>query len=839
MQGSTVDFGIDLGTTNSAIVGPRDGALAIYKSEHQTDTSPSCVSFEKRVVKTGVAALTALGREEDRRLRSGGGAPNGFVEFKRTMGTTALYHSPDMARNFSSEELSAEVLKSLKQHSNVPEGLRAAVITVPARFQHNQVAATQRAAELAGFEYVELLQEPIAASLAYGFDAARVGGYWLVFDFGGGTFDAALMKVDGGVMRVVDTDGDNHLGGKNIDLAIVDNILLPYLRKNFALGSLEDPQARLLWESVLKRIAEEAKVTLSSRSAHQIASVEPLCTDDAGKPVELNLTLGLAEFESVVAPIYGRAIVIAQRLLERNGVDSGNLAAVIPVGGPTLSQTFRRMISEAIPSRLETGIDPMTAVARGAAVFASTCLIPDRLRERDASRVQLTLKYPSSTVESEENVGVRVDRLLSTENLPLILYAELSRTDGAWNSGRIHLDGDAEIIPVLLGDAKASEYAVRISDDKGNILECEPNSLRILGGMKVAKATLTDDVCVEALDSTKNRELLVKLDGLEKNQPLPARGKGRFRTQKDIRPGNSSDRLLIPVYEGLPGSRAVHNIHQFTVPVTGEDLPSFLPAESEVEITVAVDESRRKAVTAYFPYLDETVEVAIDTYDRDKADPRELERHADEMAHSLEALGAHPGVDAEETAKLRRELQELEQMLGRSRGDHDSVIQAEDRVKELAKKIDQLQEEGEWPLADKELEDALKRLRVNVQRYGDARASALLADVEQRATAVREQRNASQASDLAVEARAIDFALVSSDAGFWLALLKGYADDFELHPWSDRRAARSILDRAAQHAARSASRSDLEGYVRQLFALLPSGHEPLSETPRNQEMLRR
>ena len=135
-----------------------------------------------------------------------------------------------MEKEYSSEELSAEVLKALKSYIT-DENIKSVVVTVPAKFTVNQKDATLRAAKLAGFEHCELLQEPIAASMAYGLDAKSKDGYWLVFDFGGGTFDAALLKVEEGIMKVIDTEGDNYFGGKNLDYAIVEEIMIPHIRK--------------------------------------------------------------------------------------------------------------------------------------------------------------------------------------------------------------------------------------------------------------------------------------------------------------------------------------------------------------------------------------------------------------------------------------------------------------------------------------------------------------------------------------------------------------------------------------------------------------------------------
>ena len=222
MSRRKIDYGIDLGTTNSAIAKMENGHPIIIKSEGlQKDTTPSCVHFDRKgITRVGDQAYTILGSERLRASsRNDPSLINTFDEFKRTMGSDVKIKSENTGKEYSSEELSAEVLKALKAYIR-DEKLTSIVITVPARFEQHQIDATQRAAEIAGFQYCELLQEPIAASFAYGLDTANIDGKWIVFDFGGGTFDVALMSAEEGVMRVIDTSGDNYLGGKNLDLAI-------------------------------------------------------------------------------------------------------------------------------------------------------------------------------------------------------------------------------------------------------------------------------------------------------------------------------------------------------------------------------------------------------------------------------------------------------------------------------------------------------------------------------------------------------------------------------------------------------------------------------------------
>ena len=182
---SRIKYGIDLGTTNSAIAIIEKGESVIIKSELQKDTTPSCIAFnKKKSVSAGDRAFNQLNSDKLIALRKNKAtSSNTFIEFKRTMGSDKKYHSSFMEADFSSEELSSELLKKLKSFVQ-DDNFKSVVITIPAMFNDNQKASTQKAAELAGFSQVELLQEPIAAAMAYGLDEKVKDGQILIFDFG-------------------------------------------------------------------------------------------------------------------------------------------------------------------------------------------------------------------------------------------------------------------------------------------------------------------------------------------------------------------------------------------------------------------------------------------------------------------------------------------------------------------------------------------------------------------------------------------------------------------------------------------------------------------------------
>jgi len=856
MTKTKISYGIDLGTTNSAISFMENGEIRIIKDDkYQKETTPSCVQFNrKKAVFVGDDALNRYRYESLKAFKAfsrSGSMPdvlNTFIEFKRTMGTDKSHTSAYMNRSFSSEELSAEVLKQLKGYVR-DENINAAIITVPAKFRQNQIDATQRAADLAGFKYCELLQEPIAASLAYGIDAKSMSGYWLVFDFGGGTFDAALMKVDEGIMKVVDTEGDNHLGGKNIDYAIVDHILIPYLKENYVIDKiLSDESGKRLLRDALKWFAEETKIVLSAKDEFEIYTDEPIGTDDTGEEMELDLTVTLQDYEKAARPVFQRSIDITVKLLENNHLKGDDLETIILVGGPTLSQTLRNMLTSSIQhpasnikhpaSNIQHQTSnikhPMTAVARGAALFASTRDIPTDLQERDRGKIQLTLKFPETTVEIEENIGIRIERSQTDGEIPQRIFAEIIRGDRGWSGGKVEIQDDAEVLPILLNPGKSNRFGITLSDDQGNVYPCEPDEFAIIHGLKAANPTLPFALCIDAYDAHTGKQALQPLRGLEKNQSLPAKGKGAFKTQQEIHAGNKENVIRIPIYEGTPGTKAVHNHWVHEVFITGEDLPESLSRDVDTEVMLEIDSSRRMRLSAYFPYIDETCEFDLPDNTTKDYDAEALEKEIHEARQSVSQLeNKCPGA----CGKSGDELNQLAGLLKNAKADQDAKTEVKERLSEVLKEVDKAEEKSEWPRTEAELGNALKKIAVTQKRYGNEKSSQIISQYHQQAQTVIRDKNVKLAKELISEILSLDFALVSQDIGLWISYIKRFDEQFDAHDWKDRDAARALINEARQIIATNPSKAELQRIVKALSALLSQADKPLIDAI-DKELLR-
>lgn len=835
-----IDYGIDLGTTNSAIARMENGEVKIIKSDTQKDTTPSCVYFRKNTTLVGDTAYARYGDEHKEATKdfSISGKEqhefNTFIEFKRTMGTDKSYESKSAGRSFNSEELSAEVLKALKNYVR-DEEISSVVVTVPARFRNNQIDATQKAAELSGFKYCELLMEPIAASIAYGVNSKSVNGYWLVFDFGGGTFDAALMRVEEGIMKVVDTDGDNHLGGKDLDFAVVDNVIIPYLKENYQIENiLSNEYGKSELREALKAMAEEAKIAISAptKSSADIYTHKPLGEDDKGNEIDFEIKMTLEDYENAVAPVFQRAIDISKKMIESNNLKSTDLEMVLLVGGPTLSQTLRRMLKEQLKTNIDTSIDPMTSVAVGAALFASSKDIPSTFQKRDKEKIQLILKYPNNTVETEEDLGIKVDRGQTKGEIPSKIFVEVSRKDKGWSSGKVEITGDAEIISLLLSTGK-NGFEIKIYDDKGNSFPCEPSSFTIIEGFKEPPATLPYDLGIEAFVGDSEKKLLNGFHGLGKNQSLPAKGKDIFKTQKDIRPGNAEDIIKIPIYEGKTNTRAVYNELAGVVIITGEQFNKFLPKGSEIEISLEVNKSRGIIFKAFFPDIDETIQHEIGRTVQSEYDADEMDDEIEKSKKILARLeDESSSIDLSEAKKLRSEFQELKEILENGRTDYNTKTKVMERLRLALKDLDTLEVEGEFPKVEEELNNALHDLKVTNQRYGNNQTTKAVEQFEELAEAAIKETNLRAAKELASQIRSFEFAMEDAGAGvaMEISFIKAFDDDFDAHNWKNKSQARALINQAKQIIATNPTKNKLRPMVSDLFKLLPDSERPkLSE----------
>ena len=725
MARNKIDYGIDLGTTNSAICRMEKGEPVVIKTDVLKDTMPSCISVNKKgSIKAGDSAYNTMKQDKRRATKSWHkGASNTYVEFKRTMATDTQYPCSNLHKSFSSEELSAEVLKTLKSFVT-DEKFSSVVITVPAKFTVNQKTATMEAAKMAGFKHCELLQEPIAASMVYGVSSEEKDGLWMVFDFGGGTFDAALLKVEDGIMQVFDTEGDNYLGGKNLDYAIVDNIIIPYLQENYAIdGYLQDEEKKEVLRDAMKTYAEDAKNQLSFKDHEDIISnLGDLGEDEDGEEIELDLTLSQAQVFDVMRPYFQKAVDICKNLIQRNNLNGSQITKLILVGGPTHSPLIRQMLREQVTPNVDTSIDPMTAVATGAALYASTMDAEVSDKEIKVGTVKLDVSYESTTVEMAEYVPV----CLAEGSILNRVFVEFVRGDKAWASGKVEINSKGDVVELNLLEGKANSFNISCYDDKGNILPCFPDEITIIQGSVVGAAPLPYNIAIARWDRNKKRSVIRMAKGLEKNKPLPATGViNDLKTTRQLRSGLSSDVLTVPIhqvddFEEAEGKSASLYEHVADVVITGEDVDTLMPADSLVDVTLKVDSSEQMRLEVRFLATGFTVEKVLDTSKKHTMEDtnEQISKGFAEAESAMKTL-SESGID----------VNELQEELAAIRTDNENTTEKKEvlnHLRELLRKIEKLDAGTEWERVEKELREEFDKLEKAQDDLGNERSAQLV-----------------------------------------------------------------------------------------------------------------
>ena len=347
-------IGIDLGTTNSCVAVLEGGEPTVIANAEGARTTPSVVAFTKNGERlVGETAKRQAITNPDRTIASS----------KRHMGEN--YHVEIDGKQYTPQDISAMILAKLKAdaESYLGEKVTEAVITVPAYFSDAQKQATKDAGKIAGLDVKRIINEPTAASLAYGLDKAEGSHKILVYDLGGGTFDVSVLELGDGVFEVLATNGDTHLGGDDFDNKIMD-FLADSFQKEHGVDLRQDNMAL----QRLKEAAEKAKKELSSAQTTKINL--PFITVTADGPLHLDMDLTRARFDQLTSDLVERSIEPMNKAMRDAGVTSADLDKVILVGGSTRIPAVQAAVQRVTGKEPFKGINPDECVAVGASIQA-------------------------------------------------------------------------------------------------------------------------------------------------------------------------------------------------------------------------------------------------------------------------------------------------------------------------------------------------------------------------------------------------------------------------------------------------------------------------------------
>ena len=588
-----IDYGIDLGTTTSSIAKVDGSGTTIIPNK--TDNK----NFVNSAVYIKKNGTIFIGDKAKNKIATD--PKNGYSEFKLRMGSDHVYEFEKSGLKMTPVELSAEILKNLRQtaYEKYQKDLKAAVITVPADFTTPQTKATKEAAELAGFEQVILLQEPTAAAMAYGFDSSNENEIWLIYDFGGGTFDVSIMQKDAEGINNINNQGDAYLGGKLIDWAIVDEIFVPAIVDETGLSDFNRNNPKYLKEfAKLKSAAELAKTEISNFGSAEI-EIENFRLMENGEPYDFEYDMEKEELDGVMKPFVDRTINHCKKALEDIDLTIDDVTKIILVGGSTLSPYIHERLTEEFNIPLEFSIDPTTVVARGAAIFAGTKPINLESGNVEIGKASITVKYEPMDLDDEFDIMGTI----STEEGSAAGYkVEFINTKTESSSGQIPSNDKGIFMTTLFAEDEDdwNVYEIKIYDADGNPVELDSNSTNTVKykiesphGGHILSHTI-------GLGLVGNKLLVLA----EKGTPLPYEYHGTFKTTEIVNDGNPNDRIYMPLYEGTY-EKADRNTLIGELKITGNHIERTLPVGSEIELRVNIDESMDFDPFVYIEILDQ------------------------------------------------------------------------------------------------------------------------------------------------------------------------------------------------------------------------------------------
>lgn len=794
---SMINFGIDLGTTNSLIAKFEKGTVEVFKNPTGfSETLPSVVCFRKNRILVGLQARNYAEREPK----------NVLSRFKRKMGTTETFKVKSLDTTKTPVELSSFVLKELKGFIHTGEKPEAVVITIPASFDTVQSNATKEAGYEAGFKQVVLLQEPIAASLAYANkekNADLKNSQWIVYDFGGGTFDVALVRIIEGELTVVDHEGDNYLGGGDFDALIVEKLIIPELNRlgNFGehLSEIKSEKSKYnrLWPVLLHK-AEEAKVMLSTKTS---ADIEVDVEDDDGNMINCFMEITRSEFEALIKEAVDNTTNMLKQILTRNSLRAEDLEFTLMVGGSTLIPYVRQRAEELLGIKVNTSIDPTNAIVIGAAYFAATKELKLGGPKADksvatSSGLKVKVSYQRASQEDEELFSAKIEG--DTDGL----FYRITRKDGAFDSGLREVKRKVvEDLPLEEGAFNC--FTFKIYNSSNDEIPCGVETIQIAQG----KYTVAGQMLPEDLSLVKDHMSIQDtiLDRIfARNSVLPARVKRTVEVGKTIVHG-SNDELQIMVKEGPSEHHSSTNKTIGILFITGKQVSRDVLKGTDIDLTFEMSESRDLTVSAY---VNATGQEFSDVFGpKPRAVPvdtlaSEISMLETRLENEIEEAEENENYEVVEDLKLLQgEVDELvgEATLLRIDDVTDDRFKLDDKKRRLAQRIHQLTSGKKLEQAKIDYQQAKVDATAMVNQLGDDRERHQLEELLAREHAISTSTSVEKVEDETSKLNRLRFQILGRSPRFITSMFEHLVENRTA--MNDQLQAKSLIDAGRNYVA--------------------------------------
>lgn len=567
-------IGIDLGTTNSAITSFDGKNTRVWKSPEQNDVTPSVIYISKRGGRFyGKKAYdnAPLNPENTAQL------------FKRLMGSSTKIKVADI--EMTPEECSAEILRTLFGY--LPEDIRndkrtGTVITVPAAFNQMQKNATKEAAFSAGINKVALIQEPVAAIMSVA-KQQNINGLFVVYDFGGGTFDVSIAERTGNKINLLTNDGIAFCGGRDFDKLLLDNVVLPWLESNFVLPEgyrINEKYSKLI--RVATWATEQAKIELSSKESTTVQLDESIvrCNDEEGNEIYLDVPISREKYNELILPKVSETIEKTREVINNVGLKPEDINYVVFVGGPTQYKPLRDRVSQELGIAPSTDVNPMTAVSEGAAIYAETVDFETAKGGQKADKG--IIKATSFNLEFRYNARTSADKAkiaVVFKNADKLTFIFKSKNTG-WTSGKLAL-ASGSIVTVDINEIGENTFVVQSFDENGTEISLPKNEISITKTLiNIGRIPCAHSVGVELEDSLSGKPILDYL--IKKDDILPKSGTVKYKTTKRISAG-SADSISFKLWEGEISDPVEYNRFIGEISISGNSFEyGIIPVGSEI-----------------------------------------------------------------------------------------------------------------------------------------------------------------------------------------------------------------------------------------------------------------
>ena len=578
-------IGIDLGTTNSAICSYDGTHTRIWKSPEQNDVTPSAIYVDRRGNRYyGSKAYSQAPYNPT----------NSATLFKRFMGTSTKINLEAAHLSLTPEECSAEILKVL--YGYLPEEIRndpetATVITVPAAFNQMKKDATMQAARMAGIGKVALMQEPVAAVMSV-MRGAHSEGIFLIYDLGGGTFDVSIAENIKGKVNLLAHGGIEMCGGRDMDRMIFNQVVIPWLLDNFTLP--EDFIVNRKYKTfcrVAQWAAEQAKIELSANGSSTIAlsESEARTSDEDGNELYLDIDLSREMMDGLIGDLVEDTVKATRETLEKAGLSANDLERIVFVGGPTNYKPLRDRVCEELALPADIDVNPMTAVAEGASIFAESI---------DWSTANHSRKAANAVARTNVDIAFKYTARVSGDSARVMCMTEhqydgytliITSRDSGWSSGSIPLRNQAQTTLPLIKNGE-NTFDVKVLDNYGREVPIGVQRIVITKTLATIGAIpASHSIGVEMLDRLGGIPVYTIL--IHEGDSLPKRDTVTFRAGQTLKAGSNST-INIKLWEGNIESPITDNRFIGVLKIAGTDFSSgVIPTGADIECEYEMSDS--------------------------------------------------------------------------------------------------------------------------------------------------------------------------------------------------------------------------------------------------------